>query len=330
MAKVTAKFVFELPFHIQIQRKRSNSPQLLKMKPEEILVYPPALNSPYFSKKSPWSPKPEHLCGKLNNRPVWNAKYIIIDVTRHFPTTPITAAQEKALLTTARKTLYKVLTLYRWRGKQLQINVTNIEQIDYRVRYFDTTGNRMFWGPEGAHARGETHLTLTLVSPRNKEWNVICQDLISGNMPEIYESLLLDARSVASQEPRRAVLDAATACEVFIENFCETASKSSPKKVDPIIYSALKQSKKREGEVLFYFHEMLKYLFGHSLKDDKPDLYEKLDYLRKTNNSVKHEGKCQYKEKGKKGKIKKVHAPEAREFINTVEETIQYTKSLLT
>ncbi len=294
MAKVTAKFVFELPFHIQIQRKRSNSPQLLKMKPEEILVYPPALNSPYFSKKSPWSPKPEHLCGKLNNRPMWNAKYIIIDVTRHFPTTPITAAQEKALLTTARKTLYKVLTLYRWRGKQLQISVTNIEQIDYRVRYFDTTGNRMFWGPEGAHARGETHLTLTLVSPRNKEWNVICQDLISGNTPEIYESLLLDARSVASQEPRRAVLDAATACEIYIKRF-------------------YKSRKKRESTL-------------NSLKKNKPELLKEIERLKDANRFVKHEGLCQYKHD--KGNIIPVDSSRAMEFIKAVEETIEYTSSL--
>lgn len=325
MVKVTAKFVFELPFHISIQRKRTNRPQLLKTNSEEILVYPPALNSPYFSKKSPWSPDPQHLIGKVNNKPIWKAKYIIIDIIRDFSMIPITAAEEQALLTTARETLYKVLTLYRWRGKQLQISTTNIKQIDHRVRYFDATGNPMFWGPEGAHARGEVHLTATLVAPRNKEWKVICQDLASGTMPEPYESLLLDSRNTVSEEPRRAVLDAATACEVFIENFCETTSKNNPN-VDPVVYSYL--TPERAG-FLTYFHVVLKYLCGHSLKEDRPDLYEELDCLRKTNNSVKHEGKCQYyKRDRKKGKPIKVDSNRTRKFISAVEEAIEYTKSL--
>lgn len=321
MTRVTAKFVFELPFHINIQRKRTNRPQLLKTKTEEILIYPPALNSPYFSKKSPWSPDPQHLVGKVNNRLIWKAKYIIIDIIRDFPIIPITAAQEKALLTTARETLYKVLTLYRWRGKQLQISTTNIEQIDYRVRYFDATGNPMFWGPEGAHARGEVHLTVRLVAPRNKEWKVICQDLASGTMPEPYESLLLDARNIVSEEPRRAVLDTATACEVFIENFCQNTSKNNPA-IEPIIYQALTE---RAG-VLDYFHEVLKYLFRHSLKEDKETLYNEIDYLVRTNNSVKHEGKCQYK--NDKGVVIPVDSARARKFISAVEEAIKYTKSL--
>ena len=321
MTKVTAKFVFELPFPIVIQGEYGSSPQSLKTNSEEIVVYAPALYAPTLSDKPLWRPGPKHHIGKVNDEPIWEANCILIDIRRDLATIPIADEDQKALVAKAREILYKILTLCRWRGKQLHINVADIEKFDYRLAYFDNANN-----PIG-EPTGMGYITFLGPPLKSNEWNDICQDLVSETMPELYESLLLDAHSVVSQEPRRAVLDASTACEVFIENFCETASKSSPK-VDPIIYSALKQSKKREGEVLFYFHEMLKYLFGHSLKDDKPDLYEKLYCLCKTNNSVKHEGKCQYKEKGKKGKIKKVHAPEAREFIKAVEEAIEYTKSL--
>ena len=73
---------------------------------------------------------------------------------------------------------------------------------------------------------------------------------------------------------------------------------------------------------------MLKYLCGHSLKEDRPDLYEELDCLRKTNNSVKHTGKCQYYRDRKKGKPIEVDSNRVWKFIGAVEEAIKYTKSL--
>lgn len=322
MVEVIAKFVFELPFYIEIQGECSSSPQSMKTPSEEIVVYAPALNSPYPFNKPPWSPDPEHFRGEVNGEPVWEAKHIIIDIRRHFPTIPIADEDEKALVTKAREILYKLLTLYRWRGKQLQIDVKGIEQFNYRLRYFDAVDNPIDAGPGDRQALGTIHLTLTMVSARNNEWDVICQDLVSGVIPEPYESLLLDARSVVSQEPRRAVLDTATACEVFIKKFCDDASQSNPE-VDPVVYSALTP---RGVPLLSYFHEVLKYLFKHSLQEEKQTLYKELDYLVRTNNSVKHEGKCQYK--NDKGKPIEVDSTRARDFINAVEGAIQYTKSL--
>lgn len=322
MKQVIAKFVFELPFYIEIRGECSNSPQSIKTNSEEIVVYPPALNSPYPFNKNPWSPDPERLRGKVNGEPIWEAKYIIIDIKRDFPTIPISAKNEKVLVTVARETLYKVLTLYRWLGKQLQITLTNIETIDYRLRYFDTADNPIDAGPGGRQATGEIHLTLTMVSTRNNEWNDICQALVSSTMPELYEGLLLDARSIVSEEPRFAILDAATACEVFIENFCETASKNDPN-VDPVVYSSLISN----AGILAYFHEVLRYLFKHSLKDEKSDLYREIDYLVRTSNFVRHEGLCLYK--NDKGNITQVDSTRARDLIKAVEEAIQYTKALV-
>jgi hypothetical protein len=325
MTKVIAKFIFKLPFSIMRKREYGSIPQSMKINSEEVVVYPPAEYGYSLFKEPLWSPDSEKYMGKINDEPVWEANCIPIHVTKKFPTIPISKEDQKALVAVARDVLYRLLTMYRWRGGQVQVNVTNIESLSYDLRYFNTANEIIHIGPD--ETSGESLLTVKLAPRKVIGWDEICQNLISGSMPELYESLLLDAYSVVFREPRRAVLDAATACEVFIENFCETASKISLK-VDPIVYSALQQSKKREGEVLFYFHEMLTYLFGHSLKTEKPDLYEKLYYLCKTNNFVKHEGKCQYKEKGKRGKVKKVNALEAKEFIGAVEKAIEYTRSL--
>ncbi|MBA7585619.1 hypothetical protein ES708_27604 [subsurface metagenome] len=326
MPQITAKIVFKLPFSIIRNREDGNKPQCIKTGSEEIIVYPPEKYILSLPEETLWSPDHEEVMGKPNDEPVWKADCTTVYIRKDFSAIPITGEEQKALVVVARDIIYRLLTMYRWQGRQLQVNANNIEGFNYDLRYFDSANKRIKAGP--GSTKGGVVINIPPMIQEIIGWDDICQYLVSEVEPELYESLLLDAWGAVFNEPRRAVLDAATACEVFIENFCETARKGSPK-VDPIIYSALQQSKKREGEVLFYFHEMLSYLFGHSLKADKQDLYEKLYYLCKTNNFVKHEGKCQYKEKGKKGKIKKVNAPEAREFISAVEEAIKYTKSLV-
>lgn len=324
MAKVTAKFIFELPFYIIVQGDYGSSPQSLKTNSEEIVIYAPALFDLRLSDKPLRGSELEYpyLIGKVNDEPIWKSNCIPIDIRRDFLTIPIANEDQEALVTKAREILSRTLTLCRWRGKQLHINVTDIEKFDYRVVYFDSADNRI-----GAPT-GMGYLELPGPLLKNNEWNDICQDLVSGTMPELYEGLLLDAYSVVSREPRRAVLDAATVCEVFIKNFCYNASQKNVE-VDPVVYSALTQ----RGGFLYYFHEVLKYLFRHSLNEDKPHLYEELSYLVNTNNNVKHKGQCYYtiSKKNKREFIAvdiPVDSTRAREFIKAVEEAIQYTKSL--
>jgi len=318
--EIIAKFVFKLPFCIQRKREYGSSPQCIKTSSEEIVVYPPAKYEYSLFKEPLWSPDPEQVIGTVNGEPVWHANCIPIHISKDFPSIPITDEDQKALVTVAREILHKLLTLYRWRGGQLQVNVADIENLNYDLRYFDSANNRVNVGPGGS--TGTSQLNVALIPIKTIEWKDICQDLISGIEPEIYESLLLDARSVVSQEPRRAVLDAATACEVFIEHSCNIASKNDPK-VDSVIYSALTP---RTAGISDYFNVVLRYLFGHSLKDEKQDLYEELGYLVNANNYVKHEGLCQYKHKS--GAIIQVDSKKALDFINKVEEAIQYVKSL--
>ncbi len=322
MTKVTTRFAFELPFPIKRQGEYGSRPQCITTGPDEIVVYAPAVSAPPWSDEPLWRPDSKHLIGKVNGEPVWDARYIIIDIKRDFPSIPITDEAQKALVARAREILYKILTLYRWRERQLQIDVKNIEGVDYRLRYFDAVNNPINAGPSGVQKTGEVHATVTMLARKVDRWNDICQDLVSGTMPELYESLLLDAYTVVSNEPRRAVLDAATACEVFIEKLCETTSKSNPQ-VDLVVFKALTGG----AGVLDYFHQVLKYLCKHSLKEEKADLYQELDYLVRANNFVKHEGVCGYNDK--KGRFTEVDSKRAREFIKAAEDAIQYTKSFV-
>ncbi|MBA7714442.1 hypothetical protein ES703_123465 [subsurface metagenome] len=316
--QVTAKFIFELPFPILMQGEYgSRSHQIT----EEIVVYAPAVEGPPWSEEPQWEPEAKHFRGISNGQPTWVARYIIMDIKRDYSSIPITGEDQKALVAKAREILHKMLTLYRWQERQLQLDVKNIEQVDYRLWYYDVAGNLIDAGPSGIQKTGAVHLTVTFPARKVDRWNDICQHLASGTMPELYESLILDAYSIVNQEPRRAVLDTATACEVFIEKFCEATSKNNPE-VDAVVIKALTTG----AGVLDYFHQVLKYLCKHSLKEEKEDLYQELDYLVRTNNFVKHEGLCGYN--NKKGRFVDVDSKRAKEFIGAVEETIRHTKSL--
>lgn len=283
MTQVTAKLIFKLPFTLKMQDVDYANPLPLKRGSEEIVIYLP-IYTPNLVHKKLWElntkkPRKSEL-DKLN--------CIVIDIRRDFSTIPPTEREQNELVEKGRDILHNLLTLCRWRGKQLYISVIDVENFDYRLRLFDADGNVI-------DATGMTHLTLPSLPLKSSDWNNIGQDLISGTMPELYEILLMDARRVVLREPHRAVLDAATAREVYIKRF-------------------YKSRKKRESVL-------------NSLKSNKPELLEELDCLRKTNNSVKHKGKCQYRD-DKTGETIKVDSTRASSFINAVVEAIQYTKSL--
>ncbi len=311
MTQITAKFIFQLPFSLKMQEVRSIKPKQMEWKGKKITIYPPVHTRKDMTEKrlrQPKTPKPRITqLDKLN--------CIVIDIRSNFQNLQKAEEASEELFAEAKEILYHLLNLCRKR-QILHIGTINVEKLDYRLRFFDASGTMI-------SSTGQTNLTLQTPPSGSSKWADICQDLASGNLPEIYELFLLDAKNVVSDEPRRAVLYAAIACEVFIESFCEVTRKN--KNIDQVEYEDLKRKRKKQGEILFYFDKILKYLIGHSLRYEKPDLYEKLDCLRLTNNNVKHRGKCQY-EKGNKVITVKYH--EAYNFISAVDAAIQYAKAL--
>lgn len=310
VAQITAKFIFQLPLSLKMQEVRSIRPKSVKREGEEIIIYPPVYAKTLIEKRL-WQLKTQ----KPRITQLDKLNCIVIDIRRDFQNLQKAAEASEELLAKAREILYQLLNLCRKRGI-LHIGTVNIEKLDYRLRFFDADGNII-------KATGMTHLTLPRLPFKSKDWNDVCQDLASNKLPEIYEIFLLDAESVVSSEPRRAVLDTAIACEVFIKNFCEVTRKN--KNINQVEYEDLKRKRKKQGEILFYFDKILKFLIGHSLRFERPSLYCKIDCLRLTNNSIKHNGKCEY-EKG--GKVTEVKYHEVYDFITAVKEAIEYTRSL--
>ena len=282
MMQITAKFIFQLPFALKMKEVRNIMPKSIKRGDKEIIIYPPmhtkkdTTEKPFSQLKTP-KPRKTQL-DKLN--------CIVIDIRRDLQTIQQVEQASEALLSEARKILYQLLNLCRKR-KIPHIGNINVEKLDYRMRFFDTNGNRI-------RDTGQTNLTLQTPAFESGKWADICQDLASGNLPEIYEILILDAYSVVSTEPRRAILDASTAREVYVKRFYKSNNKRK---------SAIKL-----------------------LRENKPELMEKLDCLQKTNILVKHEGLCGYNDK--KGRFTEVDYKRAWEFIQAVQDAIEYTRSL--
>jgi len=281
MTQLTAKLIFQLPFHLKMQEAYNSSPQSFETESEEIVIYPP-LYAPHLAHKKLFAlntkkPRKAEL-DKLN--------CIVIDIRRDFLTIPITEEDQKNLVAKARQILYDLLTLCKCRGRQLHISVIDVEHFDYMLRLFNTAGNVM-------HSTGMSHLTLPSLPFKGSDWHNMCQDLINGNKPELYEILLLDAHSLAYHDPPHAILNAATARDVYIKRFYKSRDRRK---------AALK-----------------------SIEQNRPELLQELDCLRRSNNSVKHNGKCQYIEGGK---VIEVDSTRAWQLINAVEKAIEYTKSL--
>lgn len=159
MPKVTAKIIFKLPFSLNMEEVGNSSPQSLKKtRSEEIIIYPPVY-APHLAHRKLWQLKTK----KPRKTELNKLNCIVIDIRRYFPTIPITDADQKALVTKAKETLYELLTLLRWRGKQLHISVIDVEHFDFRLRLFDTNGNII-------DATGMMHLTLPSLPLKSSDW----------------------------------------------------------------------------------------------------------------------------------------------------------------
>jgi len=153
-------------------------------------------------------------------------------------------------------------------------------------------------------------------------WHKVQQDITGGVYPELWQRLIMDAYQAVSRDPSSAVIKAGAACESFIEKFCDNLSHKQ--QVSQDVYVGLTSGGRTFPE---YFHVVLLYLLGRSLKNENGDLYTKIDNLYRTVNSVRHEGLCQFKDT--KGKPVTVHSEVARQMIKSVEDAIKWAKSLI-
>lgn len=319
MPRITAKFCFEIPFNIRMLGENVCKPVTLHLGEDQVIVYPPARQNKQNGAPC-WDSDPEHSVGSVNNIPLWLADMVLIDVKREIKSNTITQEDADNFLSTASELLVRLLQTCRWRTSQTWITVFNLPR-SYTVRYYDEAGNRI--RGEIADIAGAIKIIIVGDLPYldNSIWDTICRDLVSEATPELWEELLLDAEDALPRYPRRAVIDAGAACEVFIESFCRKLASACG--ADKEVYQELTPRFRTFPE---YFHIVLRYLIKHSLKDEHPESYNEIEHLYKTVNSVRHEGRCEYKDE--RGRAVDVGSREAGNMVTAARSAIEWANSL--
>lgn len=118
--------------------------------------------------------------------------------------------------------------------------------------------------------------------------------------PELYEEILADAKTAIAQDNyRRAVLEMAIACEIYVKQFFFRSSE-----ISATVFEYLEEKRKIEVSVIDLLHNVSRYAFGNSFKDTNPEDYRNIDYLFRARNKIAHQGQPCYKdEKGIKQNI---------------------------
>lgn len=130
-----------------------------------------------------------------------------------------------------------------------------------------------------------------------KDLRELESELTSLGKPELYEEILSDARDAIVQENyRRAILEMAIACEIFVKQiFFRTTELSSS------VFDYLESKRKIEVNTLDLINGVSKEAFGESFSDNYPKDYKNIDYLFRARNKIAHSGEAFYKDdSGKK------------------------------
>jgi len=321
MPFVTARFEFGLPFGITMLGDDASTSYTLQKDEYKVKIYPPT-RWDKENEKYCWNSDSNRPIGGFNNQPFWLADHILIDVGLEVNSYALTQEDADGFRDIANEFLLKILRTCRWRTRQGNIDINQLPG-SYSVHYYDDKGNIMRNGVANIAGVMVVHATIGLPHLDKDTWGTICEDIVKRSEPELWEELLIDARDVFLKHPRRAIIDAGSACEVFIEAFCNKLADSLS--VDKEVYNQLAPRNRTFPE---YFHIVMRYLVRRSLKDEQPDVYKEIDGLYRAMNSVRHEGLCQYKTE--RGKIVYVGTQETGRMINAAESAIKWASSLST
>ena len=177
--------------------------------------------------------------------------------------------------------------------------------------------------PDGSEMRGALGpITVALVGPDSRiltpdRWRQIAQDLDARCEIDLVDVYLLDAEAVVHREPRRAVLDAAIAAEVFIESYVAGRAGNPAAQLCEYVRASVED----------WYDKILECVAGRSLRKSQPALWKDLKYLFSARNCIAHEGRCERKDDGKKRV--KVDAPEAARLIAQCRRAIDWVRQLV-
>lgn len=172
--------------------------------------------------------------------------------------------------------------------------------------------------PVGLGFRVDLAGPTTLSSALTRDhWQQIAQDLDARCEIDLVDVYLLDAEAVVHREPRRAVLDAAIAAEVFIESYVAGRAGNPAGQLCDYLRVPVK----------VWYDKILECVTGHSLRKSQPALWTDLDYLFRARNCIAHEGRCEYNDEA--NKRVKVDATEAARLIAQCRRAIHWVRELV-
>lgn len=115
--------------------------------------------------------------------------------------------------------------------------------------------------------------------------------------PSLHEEFLCSARTeIIEGNIRRAVLEMAICCEVFVKSNLFSGSS-----VSSAVFDYLSRQRKIEVSVSELLHQPVKEVWGRSFKEDNLDDWKNITYLFNARNRVAHSGVCEFRtDKGKR------------------------------
>ena len=122
-----------------------------------------------------------------------------------------------------------------------------------------------------------------------EQWSEMEEELASEKDTEIWEDFLLDSKTALREDDlNRATLYAAIACETFIKSHIKLMA-STHNISDKFIRFI--DGQEPDIRAIRYYGPILHLITGHSLEDEKRELYRSLEHIMKRRNKIMHEGR---------------------------------------
>jgi len=186
-----------------------------------------------------------------------------------------------------RRSVNWFLVRLRYVTRAAQVRPLDFPLVSWRIRYLNDDETELQFDESLVRGRGAVKFTLGWIALKKTVWEDI-HSLPVDYDPPPWDGLLLDAfDELPSIGP--AVVLAVTSLEVFIAHVLDKLAELKP--VDAILWKWINQRGDwlREPTIEEQFDTLLKFLAGHSLREDEK-LWEAFKNLKSARNSFVHEG----------------------------------------
>lgn len=224
----------------------------------------------------------------------------------------------------AKSTLNNLIKYFKYILGNPLLNELGIYEEHYfeNPRWFDESGTEFSSGigtnsgppSPGLHFYG----SFGIKSYGPDDYDELLQSFRQPIEPTLSEQFLSDAiASIMNKNLRRAVLEIAIACEIFVKGaFFHSNELTSS------VFDYLESKRKVEISVIELLHNAAKYSLGESFKDQEPSHYKNIDFLFRARNKVAHMGKCEYR--NDKGIICELYEELLVDWWNSIEKMMSW------